>query len=55
MMIVPRIREKHEQISVNSLGFAGTLLVKERKQLAQLQSFGPMQLLQFVSGSPVHR
>ncbi|MEL6488819.1 MAG: DUF4922 domain-containing protein [Cyanobacteria bacterium J06621_3] len=52
MMIVPRIREKHEQISVNSLGFAGTLLVKERKQLAQLQSFGPMQLLQFVSGKP---
>lgn len=49
MMIVPRICEKHAGISVNSLGFAGSLLVKNKEKLEALKSIGPMQLLQEVA------
>ena len=48
MMIVPRSQEKYAGISVNSLGFAGSLLVKDRQTLAQLEEIGPMRLLQAV-------
>jgi hypothetical protein len=36
MLIVPRKQEEFEKISVNSLGFAGALLVKNQQQM-QLQ------------------
>ena len=49
MMIVPRSQEKYADISVNSLGFAGSLLVKDTESLTQLKSIGPMALLQKVS------
>ena len=49
MMIVPRSQEKYAAISVNSLGFAGSLLVKDTESMAQLKSIGPMTLLQKVS------
>ncbi len=48
MMIVPRSQEEYADISVNSLGFAGSLLVKNREKLEQLKQLGPMKLLQRV-------
>lgn len=49
MMVVPRSREKYAGISVNSLGFAGSLFVKNLDSLEQLKSVGPMALLKKVS------
>lgn len=49
MMVVPRSQEKYAGISVNSLGFVGSLLVKDDTALEQLEAIGPMHLLQQVS------
>lgn len=48
MILVPRSKESHNDISVNSLGFAGSLLVKNQAELTQLQEFGPLKLLREV-------
>ncbi len=48
MMVVPRSQEKYLDISVNSLGFAGSLLVKNEKTLTRLKAVGPLNLLQAV-------
>ncbi len=49
MMIVPRSQEHAEGISINSLGFAGSLLVRNSTQLKKLQGIGPMSALEQVS------
>lgn len=49
MMVVGRRQEHYQSIPVNSLGFAGSLLVKNREQLALLKTLGPMTILQGVS------
>ncbi|MES9885225.1 MAG: Ap4A phosphorylase II [Candidatus Sedimenticola sp. 20ELBAFRAG] len=49
MLLIPRSREFHQEISVNALGFAGSLFVRERAQLDQLRTPGPMELLQSVA------
>lgn len=51
MMVVPRSQEKYANISVNSLGFAGSLLVKNEDVLRQLMDIDPMNLLQRVGFS----
>ncbi|MGB3295794.1 MAG: DUF4922 domain-containing protein [Phormidesmis sp.] len=51
MMIVPRRQEKYANISVNSLGFVGSLLVKDEAMLEQLREIGPMTLLKQVGFS----
>jgi sulfate adenylyltransferase (ADP) / ATP adenylyltransferase len=48
MMAVPRSQEGFEKISINSLGFAGAILVKSEEQLEQLKVLGPMTLLKIV-------
>ncbi|MEM9906597.1 MAG: phosphorylase [Cyanobacteria bacterium P01_D01_bin.44] len=48
MMVVPRSQESYQAISVNSLGFAGSLLVKNAEKLSQLKEIGPMRLLEKV-------
>ncbi len=48
MMIIPRSQESYEHISVNSLGFAGALLVRNLAQMEQLKKIGPLNLLQQV-------
>lgn len=45
MCIVPRSQEGFGGISINSLGFAGALLVKNAAQLARLNEIGPMTIL----------
>ena len=49
MLLVPRSRERFDAISVNALGFAGSLFVREEAQLQLLKHVGPMAALEAVS------
>ena len=49
LLLVPRSQEFFEGISINALGFAGALLVKDAAQLAMLRKYGPMSALQRVA------
>ncbi|WP_017300070.1 ATP adenylyltransferase family protein [Nodosilinea nodulosa] len=49
MMAVARRQEHYESIPVNSLGFAGSLLVKNQEQLELLKALGPMTILRHVA------
>lgn len=48
MLLVPRRAEKADGIAVNSLGFAGSLFVRDAQQLDAVRKMGPMTLLQRV-------
>jgi ATP adenylyltransferase len=50
-LVVPRVDEFFRGISVNALGFAGSLFVKDRSQLELVRAQGPMQFLSAVAGS----
>jgi ATP adenylyltransferase len=45
MLLVPRSTEFFHSISINALGFAGALLVRNEQQLALLKGHGPMTAL----------
>lgn len=45
MLIVPRSRECHEDISISALGFAGSLFVKDERQFELVKRVGPRALL----------
>ncbi len=45
MLAVPRSREYHGRISINSIGYAGGLLVKDEAELEQVKAVGPMEIL----------
>lgn len=45
LLLVPRHREHFEGISVNALGFAGSLFVRDRVQLDLVVEHGPMKVL----------
>ena len=45
MLVVPRLQEHFETVSINALGFAGTLLVRTREELELLERRGPMTAL----------
>jgi ATP adenylyltransferase len=49
LLLVPRSREYFNGISVNALGFAGALHVKDKDQLEALRRQGPMAALQYVA------
>ncbi|MBI4294012.1 MAG: phosphorylase [Betaproteobacteria bacterium] len=49
MLLVPRSREHFDAISINALGFAGSLFVREEAQLQALKRAGPMAALEAVS------
>lgn len=49
MLLVPRSRERFGTISVNALGFAGSLFVRDDAELRALREAGPMRLLQAVA------
>jgi len=49
MLIVPRQYDEFETISVNSLGFAGALLVKNQEQMQLLKDITPINLLSKVA------
>lgn len=49
MLIVPRSQESFESMSINSLGFAGALLVRNAEQMEQLKACSPLKVLQNVA------
>ncbi len=49
MLLVPRKQEAFASISINSLGFAGSLFVRDRTSLELLQELSPMAILNGVS------
>ncbi|MBD0334379.1 MAG: phosphorylase [Cyanobacteria bacterium Co-bin13] len=49
MLAVPRRQDSYQSIPVNSLGFAGSLLVKNEEQLRLLREIGPLTLLTHVA------
>jgi ATP adenylyltransferase len=51
MLLVPRSKEYFHSISVNALGFAGSLFVRDQEQMKQVSAVGPMKVLQQVSCS----
>ena len=52
MMVVPRSREYFGPISLNALAFAGTFLVRDEADLAELERAGPLTALQHVGVRP---
>lgn len=48
LMIVPRSQEDFQSIPVNSLGFAGAMLVRNEAQMKLLKDLGPMSILKHV-------
>ena len=51
MLVVPRSYEDFQSISVNSLGFAGALLVKNQEQMKIIKEHKPLTILRHVSSS----
>jgi ATP adenylyltransferase len=49
MMLVPRSQERVEGVSVNALGFAGSLFVRDAAQRDVIERLGPMTVLQRVA------
>lgn len=45
MLLIPRSREHFEDISLNSLAYAGSFFVWNEQQLRRLKEFGPMNAL----------
>ena len=42
MLLIPRSQESFESIAINSLGFAGTMFVRNDRQLQILKELGPI-------------
>ena len=51
MLVVPRIRESWKKCSVNALGFAGALLVKNEARAQRVRDAGPMRILCALAGT----
>jgi len=49
MLMVPREQERFESLAINSLGFAGAMLVRNEQQMQVLKDYGPMTVLKNVA------
>jgi ATP adenylyltransferase len=49
MLLVPRSQEHFDSISINALGFAGSLFVRDEKQMEKIGRHGPMTVLRAVA------
>ena len=49
MLVVPRKQERYGSISINALGFAGSLFVRDRAELDRVRRAGPMKVLAAVT------
>ena len=54
MMIVPRSRDSFQSIAINSLGFAGSLFVKNKACLKLLKELTPLKILSAVAYPKSH-
>ena len=52
ILLVPRSQESYQNIPINSLGFAGSLFVRDRHSLELLQQLTPIELLSKVTFPP---
>ncbi len=52
LLLVPRVHEKWQDVSVNSLGYAGSLFVRDREQIERLRACGPLAVLAAVGRAP---
>lgn len=52
MLVVPRSRERFETVSVNALGYAGSLFLRNREELRRVEQAGPMAVLRSVGVEP---
>jgi ATP adenylyltransferase len=50
MLVVPRAAEHVGSISINALGFAGSIFVRDRDELDLVERVGPMTMLERVAG-----
>lgn len=50
MLLVPRRQEHWQHISINALGFAGSLFVRDPAQLSVIRAAGPLTMLGAVAG-----
>lgn len=50
LLAVPRTAERCEGVAINALGFAGALLVCDTEHLARVIGYGPLHMLQAVTG-----
>lgn len=50
LLAVPRVKELFQGVSINALGFVGSLFVRDKAQLDLVRMEGPMRILQAVSG-----
>tara|TARA_R110002049_G_scaffold291248_1_gene475060 strand:+ start:269 stop:1144 length:876 start_codon:yes stop_codon:yes gene_type:complete len=53
MLVVPRLREHCEGISINALGFAGSMFVRDAAQIETVRAIGPLKMLAAVA-MPAH-
>lgn len=53
MLLVPRSSERVEGVSVNALGFAGSLFVRDAAQMQVIRGLGPISALERVAISPI--
>jgi ATP adenylyltransferase len=51
MLMIPRSQEQFQSIAVNSLGFAGSLFVRNSEQMQILKEYGPLTILENVAVS----
>lgn len=49
MLVVPRRRERCEGISINALGFAGSMFVRDRTEIDRVRAIGPLAMLRAVA------
>ena len=45
MLLVPRAAEFYKSISVNALGFAGSLFVRNEREMEIIRQQGPLEIL----------
>ena len=53
MMLVPRMVEKFNGISINALAYAGSFFVRQKEDIDVIKKHGPLRLLQQCSGVEV--
>lgn len=52
LLLVPRSVEMYESISVNALGFAGSFLARDERELELIRHRGPLRILEEVGRNP---
>lgn len=55
MLVIPRVAERFQTVSLNSLAFAGAMLVRAASQFEQLRDAGPFTALETVAAPKIRR